>query len=67
MIVIIHDLNLAARVADRIAILNDGRIVNIGPPADVLREDILSEVYDTPVRVLNDHREGLIILPGRLH
>ncbi len=66
VIVIIHDLNLAARVADRIAILDCGQIVNIGTPSEVLREDILSEVYDTPVRVLNDRREGLIILPGRL-
>ena len=30
------------------------------------REDVLSVVYDTPVRVLKDCREGLIILPGRL-
>ncbi len=66
VIVIIHDLNLAARFADRIAILNDGRIAEIGTPAQVLREDILSEVYDTPVRVLNDPAEGLIILPGKL-
>ena len=66
VIVIIHDLNLAARVADRIAILDRGQIVNIGAPSEVLQEKILSEVYDTPVRVLNDRREGLIVLPGRL-
>lgn len=66
VIVIIHDLNLAARIADRIAILNGGQIVSVGSPADVLRENILSDVYDTPVRVIKDSREGLIILPGNL-
>ncbi len=66
VIMIIHDLNLAARAADRIAILNEGRIVSIGTPAEVLKEDILSEVYNTPVRVLKDPREGLVVLPGRL-
>ena len=65
VIVIIHDLNLAARFADRIAILNNGSIAETGTPKAVLREDLLSRVYDTPVRVLNDPREGLIILPAR--
>ena len=32
-------------------------------PEEVLKEDILSKVYDIPVRVLNDPGEGLIILP----
>ena len=64
VIVIIHDLNLAARFADRIAILDHGTIAETGEPETVLREDLLSEVYGTPVRVLRDPREGLIILPA---
>lgn len=66
-IFIIHDLNLAARFADRIAILKDGRITACGTPAEVLREDILSDVYDLPVRILADpEEEVLIVLPGKL-
>ncbi len=64
VIMIIHDLNLATRYADRIAIVQDGRIIETGTPAEVLREDLLSAVYDTPVRVISDPREGLIILPS---
>ena len=60
---IIHDLNLAARFADRIAILDKGKIAAIGEPREVLREDLLSAVYDIPVRVLDDPEEGLIIIP----
>ena len=60
---IIHDLNLAARFADRIAILHESSLAAVGTPEEVLKEDILSKVYDIPVRVLNDPGEGLIILP----
>lgn len=65
VIFIIHDLNLAARFADRIAILHEGQIIAAGTPEDVLREDILSEVYDIPVRVLKNTEEGLIVLPRK--
>ena len=60
---IIHDLNLAARFADRIAILHNGTLAAVGTPDEVLKEDILSMVYDIPVRILKDPEEGLIILP----
>ena len=62
---IIHDMNLAARFADRIAILHEGRIAAVGTPPEVLREEILSEIYETPVRVLSDPQEGLIVLPKK--
>ena len=62
-IVILHDLNLAARFADRIAILNDGTIRACGTPREVLTEATLSEVYATPIRVLPDPSGGIIILP----
>lgn len=62
---IIHDLNLAARFADRVAILHNGTIAAVGSPREVLREDLLSEVFDTPVRVLDHPSEGLIILPAQ--
>ena len=60
---IIHDLNLAARFADRVAILHNGTLAAVGTPDEVLKEDILSMVYDIPVRILKDPEEGLIILP----
>ena len=56
--------SLRVKYADRIAILDHGTIAETGEPETVLREDLLSEVYGTPVRVLRDPREGLIILPA---
>jgi iron complex transport system ATP-binding protein len=49
--VITHQLNLAARFADRIVLLNEGRVVAEGTPAEVLRKDTLDAVFQWPVAV----------------
>ncbi len=50
-IVITHELNLAARFADRMLLLDRGRVAAIGSPAEVLRPAILAEVFRWPVAV----------------
>lgn len=47
---VLHDLNLAARYADEIAVLSRARLVSLGPPDSVLVPDVLSEVYGLPLR-----------------
>lgn len=65
-VVVVHDLGLAAAYADRIAVLAGGRLVAVGPPADVLTEGLLTEVYDHPVEVLAHPRTGSpLVLPRR--
>jgi iron complex transport system ATP-binding protein len=44
-IVVLHDLNLAARYADRLAVMAAGRIVADGRPADVVTERLLADVF----------------------
>lgn len=51
VIVVLHDLNLAARYCDRLALLCDGRIVVTGTPREVCTSERLSEVYQWPVSV----------------
>jgi len=51
VLVVLHDLNLAARFADAIVLLERGRVIASGSPADVLDSERLSEVYRTPVQV----------------
>ncbi|MDN5719983.1 heme ABC transporter ATP-binding protein [Corynebacterium sp.] len=51
VIVVLHDLNLAARYCDRLALLSDGRVDAVGAPGEVCTSERLSRVYDWPVSV----------------
>jgi iron complex transport system ATP-binding protein len=50
-LVITHHLNLAARFAHRIVLLDRGAVVAVGPPSQVLRRETLSRVFEWPVAV----------------
>ena len=50
-LVITHHLNLAARFAHRIVLLDRGLVVAMGPPAEVLNRETLSRVFEWPVAV----------------
>ena len=45
IVLVLHDLNQAARYAGRMVALNEGRIVADGPPADVLTARLLANVF----------------------
>ena len=62
VLAVLHDLNLAARFADQVALLDDGALVAAGAPDAVLTAERLSRVYATPVRVENHPRlERLVV------
>lgn len=66
VIVVLHDLNLAGAFADRIALLQEGRIVACDAPERVLTAEIISEVYRTPVEVIPHPVNGRgIVMPVR--
>lgn len=66
VIVVLHDLNLAAAYADRISLLQQGRLVTTGSPAEVLTAERITEVYRYPVEVVTHPTSGaLVILPIR--
>jgi iron complex transport system ATP-binding protein len=50
-LVVTHHLNLAARYADAMILLDQGRLVAHGAPTEVLRADVLSAVFGWPVAV----------------
>jgi iron complex transport system ATP-binding protein len=52
VIVVLHDLNLAARYAHRVVMFADGQIVADGAPADVLTSERIHDVYRQDVRIL---------------
>ncbi len=57
-----HDLNLAARFADRVAVLSRGRLVEEGRPSDVLSEGLLREVWGIQAELRWDPRTQLPFL-----
>ena len=48
----LHDLNLAARYADRIALLVVGQVIAVGKPGEVLQGELISQAYGWPVQVV---------------
>jgi iron complex transport system ATP-binding protein len=51
VVLVLHDLNLAARYADRILAMQEGRVVADGPPNEVLTESLMQSVFRTQARV----------------
>ena len=62
IMLVLHDLNLASRFADRIALLDAGRLVSVGLPEQVYDADELSRIYGTTLFVeQNEARQRLIV------
>jgi iron complex transport system ATP-binding protein len=51
VVTVTHDLNIALRRVDRLVLMNRGRICADGSPAEVVRADLMEEVYSVPVEV----------------
>ena len=63
----LHDLNLAARFADRIVVLSRGRRVADGTPSDVISEELLARVWGVVADLRRDPRTGApYLLPHHL-
>ncbi|MBN1675481.1 MAG: ABC transporter ATP-binding protein [Kiritimatiellae bacterium] len=61
-----HDLNLAAEFCRRLVLLDHGRLVADGTPAEVLTEDGLRRVYHCDIRVHRDAASGVVnVAPAR--
>lgn len=66
VVVVLHDLALAAAHADIVVVLDAGRVVAAGPVADVLTADLLSDVYRCPIDVSRHPIDGrLLVTPRR--
>ena len=65
VLVILHDLNLAAAYAHRIAVLHKGSLVACDTPAAVLRPELLKEVFECEFDVLPIESDRPYVLPRR--
>lgn len=60
VLLITHHLNTASRFADRLLLLDGGRVAAEGTPGEVLREEVLRDVYRWPVAVRSDPVSGTL-------
>ena len=52
VVVVTHELNLAAEFSDRVVLLYNGKFVRVGPPSEVYRQDLLEEIFNAPLDVV---------------
>ncbi|MBB3398885.1 ATP-binding cassette domain-containing protein [Rhizobium sp. BK060] len=53
IVVVLHDINLAARYCDEIVALKNGRVSAHGTPADIIKSDVLKSVFDLEMGVFS--------------
>jgi iron complex transport system ATP-binding protein len=51
VVVVTHELNLAAEFADQVVLLHRGKCLRVGPPAEVYRRELLEQVFEAPLDV----------------
>jgi iron complex transport system ATP-binding protein len=62
-VVVLHDLNAAARFADRIALMRAGRLIGLGCPSEVLTATVLRDAYGVNVSILNGPDGHPVVVP----
>ncbi|MDD8026695.1 MAG: ABC transporter ATP-binding protein [Acidobacteriota bacterium] len=61
VLVTLHNLDMAARFADILVVLKSGSIAACGPPGQVLNEELLTRVYEIPMRILAHEGRTFIV------
>jgi len=67
VVVVTHELNLAAEYADQVVLMQRGRCLRVGPPASIYQRELLEQVFQTPlaVELKASGRPRVTVLSGR--
>ena len=66
VVMISHDINIAAKYSDEIILMNEGQIYSVGTPNEVITETNLLEVYGVKSEIVNDGNRPHVILKDYL-
>ncbi|WP_252315847.1 ABC transporter ATP-binding protein [Sinobaca sp. H24] len=69
IVMVLHDVNLAARYADHIFALRQGQLMAKGRPSEVITEGLIKDIYNLDCMVIEDpvSRSPLVLPKGRYH
>jgi len=60
IIVVLHDINFAATYADYICALKNGVLARFGTPGEIMRDDVLTEIFETDITVIETPGRPLV-------
>jgi iron complex transport system ATP-binding protein len=58
IVIVLHDLNQAARYASHLIVMKDGDVVTAGPPSEIITEELIEDVYSLRCRIVPDPETG---------
>ena len=58
LVAVLHDLNQAARYADHLIVMREGRVIAAGAPDEVMTEQLIEEVFGLPCTIIPDPHTG---------
>ncbi|MFP4146988.1 MAG: ABC transporter ATP-binding protein [Halorhodospira sp.] len=61
VLIVLHEINLAVQLADRILLLHEGRVLDEGTPRQVIHADNLREAYDVDVKLVEHERAPFVV------
>lgn len=61
IVIVLHDINFAGHYADYICAVKEGQVVEFGTPGEVMRTEVLSRIFDTPVEVVDGPQGPLAV------
>ncbi|MFD2705907.1 ABC transporter ATP-binding protein [Salibacterium lacus] len=64
VVMVLHDINHAARFSHEMVAMKEGEIIASGEPADIMKEGVLRDVFDIQARVMMDPQNGAPVCYG---
>ncbi|MDM5186895.1 ABC transporter ATP-binding protein [Bacillus sp. DX4.1] len=64
IVMVLHDINHAARFSDHMIAMKDGKVVAEGTPSLIMKEDVLRELFQIDARIINDPYDGVPVCIG---
>ena len=66
IIMISHDLNISAKYAHKVIVMEGGTVIQVGDPSEIITEELINKVYNVECRIVEDEGRPHVILGSAL-